>query len=477
MQSEKILVTGATGYVGGRLLKTLEAQPGNDLRCLTRRPDALKTWVAPSTEVVRGDTLDPASLPPAFAGVHTAYYLVHQLGAVVAFEALEERSAAAFADACRAAGVRRIIYLGGLSDEKAMSPHLRSRRRVGDILRASGIPVIEFRASVILGSGSLSFEMIRALVERLPIMVTPRWVNTPAQPIGIEDVIGYLIAALDRPAETKIYEIGSPDRMSYGDLMREYARLRGLKRWMITVPVLTPRLSSLWLGLVTPVYARVGRKLIESLRSPSIVTDTSAGKDFALRPLCVREAIQRALRNEDHDFAVTRWSDALSAAGPAAAWGGTSMGTRFVDSRVQDVTVSPQAAFIPIRRIGGRSGWYFGNALWHLRGMLDLLVGGVGLRRGRRDQEDLRAGDALDFWRVDIYDPPRRLRLTAEMKVPGRAWLEFDVEPIPGGARIRQTAIFDAQGLSGLLYWYALYPLHRLIFAGMLRNLCKKITV
>jgi len=467
----KILLTGATGYVGGRLLKALEGRSDVALRCLTRRPEALKASASPSTEIVYGDTLDPASLVPALTGVHTAYYLVHQLGASQGFEALEERSASAFAEACRSAGVQRLIYLGGLSSGTALSPHLRSRQRVGEILRGCGIPVIEFRASVILGSGSLSFEMIRSLVERLPIMVTPRWVHTLTQPIGIEDVIDYLVSALELPAETRLYEIGSPDCVSYGELMREYARLRGLKRWMITVPVLTPRLSSLWLGLITPLYSRVGRKLIDSLRSPSVITDDRALQDFAIRPRGVRQAMERALLNEDRDFALTRWSDALSSAGSPPLWGGVSRGTRFIDSRVRDVAAPPVACFEPIRRIGGPTGWYFGNALWRLRGALDLLVGGVGLRRGRRDPEDLRAGDTLDFWRVETYDPPHRLRLIAEMKVPGRAWLEFDVEPIQGGSRIRQTAVFDARGLGGLLYWYALYPLHRIIFAGMLRNL------
>lgn len=470
--SERILVTGATGYVGGRLLKALESQGRFLLRCLTRRPEALQSFVAPSTEVVVGDTLDLSSLPPALADVQTAYYLIHQLGAGADFEALEERSAEAFAAACRLSGVKRLIYLGGLSQNAELSAHLRSRRRVGEILRDSGVPLIEFRCSIILGSGSLSYEMIRALVERLPVMVTPRWVATPAQPIGIEDLITYLIAALDVPAVSRVYEIGSSDRMSYGDLMREYARQRGLRRWMFAVPFLTPRLSSLWLGLITPLYARVGRKLIESMRSPSVVNDDQALKDFSIRPRGVREAMERSFLNEDREFALTRWSDAVSSGRVRPKYGGVVMGTHFVDTRTQDVAVDLDAAFAPVRRLGGRTGWYFVNILWKARGWLDLIGGGVGLRRGRRNPEHLRTGDTLDFWRVEAYDPPRLLRLAAEMRLPGRAWLEFEVRLAAGGSRIRQTAIFDAHGLSGLVYWYALYPLHRLIFAGMLRGLC-----
>lgn len=469
---QTLLLTGATGYVGGRLLNTLQTRADVAIRCLSRRPDELKSRVNPSTQVIKGDTLDAASLAPALAGVHTAYYLVHQLGAEKGFESLEERSATVFATACREAGVQRIIYLGGLSGAAPVSPHLRSRHRVGDVLRESGVPTIEFRASVILGSGSLSFEIIRALVERLPVMITPRWVATPTQPIGIEDVIAYLVAALDRPAESAIYEIGSPDRMSYGALMQEYARQRKLKRWMISVPVLTPRLSSLWLGLITPLYSRIGRKLVESLRSPSIVTDDRARQDFPIRPRGVSEAIARALKNEDLEFALTSWSDAFSSTTEQRPWGGTFQGTRFIDSRTLDVSAAPEQAFERIRRIGGHTGWYYADLLWQLRGAIDRLMGGVGLRRGRRDSRNLRVGDALDFWRVEAFEPPKLLRLRAEMKVPGRAWLQFDVEPIPGGSRVRQTALFDARGLGGYLYWYALYPIHRIIFAGMLRNIC-----
>jgi hypothetical protein len=324
----------------------------------------------------------------------------------------------------------------------------------------------------VIGSGSLSFEMIRALVQRLPVMICPRWVAVKAQPIAVEDVVAYLMAALLLPVEQNcVFEIGGTDQVSYGQIMQEYARQCGLRRWMIPVPVLTPRLSSLWLGLITPVYARIGRKLIDSMRNPTLVHDTSAMTAFDIKPRGLREAIERALRHEDQELASTSWCDALSSAGKPQSWGGTKFGTRLVDSRTVQVSVSPAAAFAPIQRIGGLNGWYFANALWWFRGAADLLVGGVGLRRGRRDPHKLSAGDALDFWRVETFVQDRELGLVAEMKVPGRAWLQFKVEPNSRGSVIRQTAIFDPAGLAGLLYWYMLYPVHGWIFSGMLNEI------
>ncbi len=445
---------------------------------MSRRPEALSDSIGPHTEVVQGDVLDADSLSVAMEGIDTAFYFVHSMGSTSDFEKEDRQAAQNFADAATKAGVRRIIYLGGLGNrDGSLSKHLRSRQETGDVLRSSEAQVIEFRASVVIGSGSLSFEMIRALVERLPVMICPKWVNVLAQPIAIEDVLAYLCEAVElEESDSKIYEIGGPDQVSYGQIMKEYARQRGLRRVMIPVPILTPYLSSLWLGLVTPLYARVGRKLVESLKNPTVVSSNLADTAFQVRPRGLADAIARAIVNEDQKIAATLWSDALSASGRPNTWGGVRFGSRLVDSRSAEVNLTPQQAFAPIQSIGGKTGWYYGDWLWRVRGFLDLLVGGVGVRRGRRDATNLRVGDALDFWRVEGFEPDRRLRLRAEMKVPGRAWLEFEVTENATGSLIRQTAIFDPVGLFGLAYWYALYPLHQLVFAGMLRNIVKAAT-
>ena len=476
---ESVLITGATGYIGGRLVPVLEAA-GVRLRCLARRPAELTSRVSKTTEVVAADLLESESLERALAGIDVAYYLVHSMGAHGDYLEKDRVAARNFGDAARQAGVRRIVYLGGLATgDDALSKHLKSRLETGEALRTSGVPVVEFRASVVIGSGSLSFELIRALVERLPIMICPRWVSTLAQPIGIDDVLAYLAAARDLPgSEGRTFEIGGADQASYGDVMREYARQRGLKRVMISVPLLTPRLSSLWLGLVTPVYARVGRELIAGLKNRSVVTDSSALAVFPIRPVGLSEAIGRAIRYENRAFALTRWSDARSSGGaPRRPLDEARFGNRLVDQRRVQVTVDADRAFDPIAKIGGARGWYFGTWLWRIRGAADLLVGGVGLRRGRRDPDVPAVGDTLDFWRVEAYEPGRRLRLAAEMKVPGRAWLEFQVEPAPGGAIVHQTAVFEPAGLSGLIYWYALLPVHTVMFGGMLREIARRAQV
>lgn len=346
------------------------------------------------------------------------------------------------------------------------------------MLASTGVPVIEFRASIVLGTGSLSFELVRALVERLPIMITPRWVRVEAQPILITDVLEYMEAALDLPDGTAgIVQIGGEDRCTYGEIMKEYASQRQLWRVMLPVPLLTPRLSSLWLGLVTPLYARVGRKLVDSMVHPTVVTDDSAKQLFpGIHPVGMQTAIARVLKRETESVAETRWCDAVSAAGEPAKHGAADVqfGPRLLDQRAVEVDVPPAAAFTPIRRIGGKNGWYYGTWLWKVRGYLDLLVGGVGLRRGRRDPEHVRIGEPLDFWRVEDYELDRRLLLRAEMKVPGRAWLEFQVEETPRGSRIHQTAVFDPRGVSGRLYWWSVYPLHGLIFGGMLKQIAAR---
>ena len=475
VSSRRILLTGATGYVGGRLLPMLE-QRGYLVRCLARCPENLEPRVGKNTEIVAGDVLQRDSLEGAFTGVDVAYYLVHSMGSSGPFEDQDRLAAHNFTLAAKAAGVKRIIYLGGLGDDdEQLSPHLRSRHEVGDELRKSGCQVVEFRASIVIGSGSLSFELIRALVQRLPIMICPKWVNVRAQPIAIEDLLEYLVAGISWDHQDSCtFEIGGPDQVSYGDIMHEYAKQRGLKRWFISVPVLTPRLSSLWLGLVTPVYARVGRKLVDSLRNPTVIKDHSALKHFSVRPRGLSQAIERALKNEERELAATRWSDALSSARGLRTWAGVHFGNRIVDARAISVAAAASQAFTPIRRIGGDQGWYYVNFLWTLRGWIDLLCGGVGKRRSRRSSNELRVGDVLDWWRVEEYIPDRRLRLAAEMKVPGRAWLEFDVEPNGENSVIRQTAIFDPRGLLGLAYWYSLYPLHAVIFRGMLAEIANR---
>lgn len=472
-----ILLTGATGYIGGRLLARLEAD-GHSIRCLARRPERLVGKVRANTEVVQGDLHDRNSLERAVCDIHAAYYLVHSLGSSGNFEAEEAIAAQNFADAARIAGVGRIIYLGGLGGaDPAASPHLRSRRRVGEILRTSGAEVIEFRASIVIGSGSVSFEMVRALVERLPVMITPRWVSVPAQPIAINDLLAYLELALTVEADcSQVFEIGGADVVSYGGLMREYARQRGLPRTMIAVPVLTPRLSSLWLGLVTPVYARIGRNLIDSLRNASVVETPPPAETFDIQPAGVRDAIATALRNEDREFAETRWSDALSSSGSRTQNRTVRFGSRLVDTRTMVVPAPPESAFDHISRIGGDTGWYFANYLWSIRGFLDLLTGGVGVRRGRRDPDQLSVGDTVDWWRVESYEPGRRLKLYAEMRLPGRAWLDFEVSPHDQGSVIRQTAEFDPVGLAGLIYWYGLWPLHSYVFRGMIRGIAAAAT-
>lgn len=461
------LLTGASGYIGGRLLRRLQSsEPA--VRCLCRNPEALSRRVAPGTEVVQGDLLQRASLAAAFSGVDVAFYLVHSMNSAEEFEVEERTSAVNFAEAARCAGVRRIVYLGGLGHGPDLSPHMRSRAETGNILRASGIPVIELQASIVIGSGSASFEMMRALVERLPIMITPRWVISLAQPIAVEDVIEYLAAAARLDAqESRTFEIGGADVTSYVGLMREYARQRKLRRWIVRVPFLSLSLSSRWLTLITPVYAAIGRRLIESARNASYVRDRAAWDAFDIRPVGITRAIERALANEDRDAAETRWCDAharSSAPTPSAH-------SAFVNEQTVRVPVTSKRAFEPIRRIGGRTGWYFGNALWRSRGLVDLMLGGVGMRRGRPDPEVPFVGSTLDFWRVVVYEPGRRLRLFAEMKVPGRAWLEFRVDPVGSSSVIRQIAEFEPRGLGGRLYWYLLIPIHELMFRGMLRRI------
>jgi len=469
-----ILLTGASGYIGGRLLPSLEQQ-GYRLRCLARHPEILKQKVGPSTEVVAGDVLDRPSLENALRGVDVAYYMVHSMRSTGSFEEKDRQAARNFSEAAKAAGVKGLIYVGGLgSDEEELSPHLRSRHEVGDILRQSDLPVCEFRASAVIGSGSASFELIRALVERLPIMLTPKWVKGKAQPIAIDDLLDYLMEALRIPTSRyRIYEVGGADQVSYEDMMRAYGRQRGLTPRIIPVPVLTPWLSALWLGLVTPLYARIGRAIIESIVHVTVVRDNAALTTFSVRPMGIDEAIHRALVREETHFSETRWSDALSSSGTQRSWGGVRFGTRIVDSRTLTVQAPPDIVFSCIERIGGDHGWYACDWLWQLRGFIDLLQGGPGMRRGRPSSATLRIGDTVDSFRVEAIERNRRLRLKSEMNLPGRAWLEFELTQAGSSTEIRQTAIFDPVGLKGQLYWYSLYVPHEFVFNGMLRGIAQ----
>ncbi len=465
-----ILLTGATGYVGGRLLHRL-VQEGLPVRCLTRRPEILAKLAPRGVEIVAGDLLELASLPVALAGVQIAYYLVHSMEAPGSFEDLDRRAASNFATAAAKAGVRHIVYLSGLGSGADLSAHLANRHEVGDILRRSGIVTTELRASIVIGAGSASFETVRAVVERLPAIPAPKWVDTAAQPIAIEDVLAYLLAVLTpEPTRSHVFEIGGGDRVTYAEVMREYARQRKLRRRVLAMPVRTGRAWRLFLGVLTPTHRRVAGTMLDSLRNETVVTDPAAREAFAVKPRGLPEAIERALTSEDHEFADTSWRDVLSEA-PSSRWGGIQIRRRMVTSRVEPVQAPPHQVFGPIQRIGGQTGWYGVDWFWRLRGRLDELRGGDGLRRGRRDPHTIHVGDRIDFWRVERVELNRRLLLAAEMKIPGRLWLQFDIESDERRTQIRQTTVFDPAGSVGLVYWYLLYPVHHTIFKAMLHGL------
>ena len=471
-----ILVTGATGYIGGRLVPRL-LESGFRVRCLARDPARLqgRPWLV-QVEVAMGDCLRAETLPAAMRGVEAAFYMVHSMAAGHDFEERDVQAARNFASAARAAGVQRIIYLGGLGDpDSSLSEHLRSRQETGAMLRETGVPVTEFRAPVIVGSGSLSFEIIRYLTERLPVMICPRWLYTRAQPIAIRNVLDYLVAALDAPASAgRIIEIGGADVLTFGDLLRGYAKARGLKRWLAPVPVLTPRLSSYWVHLVTPVPAVIARPLIQGLRNDVIVRDDTAQRLFPqIKPLDYATALRLALANLETGQVETAWSDALSSSqGDVSPVVLTTQEGIILERRQRLVRASGPRVYQVFSGLGGATGWLCMDWAWRVRGSIDRLLGGVGMRRGRRNPQEVRVGDAVDFWRVEAVEPDRMLRLRAEMKVPGRAWLEFRVEPIDAAtSRLCQTAFFAPHGLPGLLYWYLLYPIHAVIFNGLAKKL------
>ena len=468
MTGQTILVTGASGYVGGRLVPRL-LEAGYRVRCLVRDPARLAGRPWPGAEIVAGDMLQPPTLAAALEGVDIAYYLVHSMASGEEGFIERDRTAAGnFAAAARAAGVGRIIYLGGLGRED-LSPHLQSRQEVGTILRESGIPVTEFRAGVIIGSGSASFEMVRYLTERVPVMVTPRWVSTPCQPLAIRTLLEYLVAAPGEPRSAgRIIELGGADVLTYGRMMHIYAQVRKLRRVLIPVPVLTLRLSSMWVGLVTPIPSAYARPLIESLRVPVVVQDPSARELFPqIKPLTCRAAIRLAVERLTLHQVETSWANAY---GPQAGPPQTTLQTiegLVLERREVQVDAPPALVYRVFAGIGGKRGWFYGNFLWRMRGVLDRVVGGVGMRRGRRDPDTLLPGETLDWWRVEQVEPGRLIRLRAEMRLPGVGWLEFCAEPDGTGTRLSQTAYFQPHGLLGLLYWYSLYPVHRIMFRGM----------
>ena len=492
-RARTILLTGATGYIGGRLAPRLLAR-GYQVRALARDPRRLqgRSW-SDQVDIRQGDVLEPESLAGVMQGVDAAYYLIHSMTGSDEFIERDHRAAENFAQAAAAAGVKRIIYLGGLGDpDSDLSEHLRSRQMVGDTLRAAGVPVTEFRAAVIVGSGSLSFEMVRYLTERVPVMICPRWVFTRIQPIAVGDALNYLLAALDQEKSAgEIIEIGGQDVLTYGDMMLGYAEARGLTRRLIPVPALTPRLSSYWVHWVTPVPAGIARPLIEGLRNEVIVRSDTAPRLFPeIKPLGYQEAVELALEKLERGEIETIWSDALaSSKGDRSPVYFTQEQGMLIERREAWVDLPPETLFRTFTGLGGKRGWLYLDLMWGLRGALDRLVGGVGMRRGRRHPDEIRAGDALDFWRVEAVEPGRLLRLRAEMKVPGKAWLQFEAgQPdssaaletpdetaeTPHRTRLSQTAFFAPKGLSGLLYWYALYPVHGLIFSGLIRRLVER---
>ncbi|MEV0595654.1 SDR family oxidoreductase [Nonomuraea cavernae] len=475
----RCLVTGATGYIGGRLAPELLAA-GHQVRCMVRATRKLRDlpW-AERVELAEADALDQEATRRALDGIEVAYYLIHTMGARRDFAAADRQAAGVFAAAARAAGVRRIVYLGGLASGEALSPHMRSRAEVADTLLASGVPAVVLRAAVIIGSGSASFEMLRYLTERLPVMTTPRWVRTRTQPIAVRDVLRYLVAWASVPDRVdRAFDIGGPDVLTYADMMRGYAAVAGLPpRLIIPVPLLSPWLSAHWVGLITPVPAGIARPLVESLRNETVCREHDIARYVPDPPEGLTgfpRAVELALKKIKEADVATRWTSASTPGAPSDPlptdphWTGGSL---YVDRRTQIVDADPATLWRMIEGIGGENGWYSLPVAWHLRGAIDRVLGGVGLRRGRRDPARLRVGDALDFWRVEEVERGHLLRLRAEMRLPGLAWLELSVSREHGRTVYHQRAIFHPRGLLGHLYWWTISPFHELIFGRMSRNL------
>jgi uncharacterized protein YbjT (DUF2867 family) len=474
-----ILVSGATGYIGGRLVPRL-LEAGYRVRCLVRDPSRLqgRPWLD-KVEITTGDALNEESLVAAMQGVNVAYYLIHGLQGGKVNAERDMNAARNFACATESANVEQIIYLGELVDPSAnLSPYLRSRHETGYLLRQGGVPVTELRAGIVIGSGSLLFEMIRYVTEHQPLMVCPRWWYTQAQPIAIRNVLDYLVAVLETPSSRgKLIEIGGVDRLSYAQMCKGYAELRGFKRLMIPTPVYAPRLSAWWVHMLTPLHWRALLPLIEGLKSRSIVQDDSARFIFpAIRLLDYKTAVSLALGRVQNDNVETSWADALvTSAGDSQPYTFSLQDGMMIEDRRKLVDLSPENVFKSFTGLGGSRGWLYLDWTWDIRGWLDKLFGGVGLRRGRRHPDELYVGDTLDFWRVEAVEPNRLLRLRAEMKSPGKAWLQFQSIPQPDGKTLlTQTAYFAPRGLSGLIYWYSLYPIHLFLFSGMIARIAER---
>ena len=477
----EVLVTGATGYIGGRLVPRL-LEAGHSVRALTRSAGRLRDvpW-AGSVRIVEGDVLGGEGLEAALDGVDVAYYLVHSIGGGEQFEETDRRAAQSFADAARAAGVGRLVYLGGLSSpDEELSPHLKSRAEVGDVLLASGVPTAVLQAAVIIGSGSASFEMLRYLTERLPAMITPKWVNSRIQPIAVRDVLRYLVAAATLPADvSRRFDLGGPEVLTYLEMMQRYAAVAGLrKRLIIPVPLLTPRLSGHWVNIVTPVPAALAKPLVRSLVNEVVCSEDDIKQHVPDPPeglLGFEDSVRLALLRIREAAVETRWSSASWPGAPSDPlpsdpdWAGGSV---YEDLRQRPVDADPQDLWKVIEGIGGEHGWYSFPLAWAVRGQLDRLIGGVGLRRGRRDPDQLYVGESLDFWRVEEIVDGELLRLRAEMKVPGAAWLELGVAQDEDGRTLFvQRALFHPRGLAGHAYWWSVAPFHGVVFGGMLANI------
>jgi uncharacterized protein YbjT (DUF2867 family) len=481
MTQLRVLVTGATGYIGGRLAPRL-LEAGYQVRVLARSPEKLTDvpW-ASDVDIARGDLSDPESLSAAFADVDVVYYLVHSMGGPAEFEEAERVSAENVARAAHTSGIGRMVYLGGLHPESAdLSPHLRSRTEVGKILTESGVPTMVLQAGVVIGSGSASFEMIRHLTNRLPVMTTPRWVNNKIQPIAVRDVLHYLVAAAEAPLpRSRAYDIGGPDVIRYGEMMQIYAEIAGLRqRRILVLPVLTPKLAGLWIGLVTPIPRSLGRALIESLHNDAVVGEHDI--DDVIAPPAAgltsyRDAVRLALRRIDNGEVETTWASASPVGAPSDPlpsdpdWAGEVV---YTDERSKECAADAHILWSVVESIGGENGWYSFPLAWSVRGWLDRIAGGVGLTRGRRNPKQLNTGDPLDFWRVEHIERGSLLRLRAEMRAPGGAWLEWRVRPVDqNSSRLEQRAIFFPKGLAGRLYWYSILPFHGIIFRGMMENI------